>query len=47
MKMEPKNYILAPNQIKIGGEIISGRNKEIKIGNCMPLSDIPAGHRHT
>ena len=38
-----KNYILAPNQIKIGDEIISGRNKEIKIGNCMPLSDIPAG----
>jgi len=37
------SYILAPNQIKIGGEIISGRNKEIKIGNCMPLSDIPAG----
>ena len=38
-----KNYILAPNQIKIGDEIISGRNKEIRIGNCMPLSDIPAG----
>jgi len=38
-----KNYILAPNQIKIGNEIISGRNKEVKIGNCMPLSDIPAG----
>ena len=37
------NYIIAPNQIKIGDEIISGRNKEIKIGNCMPLSDIPAG----
>ena len=38
-----KNYILAPNQIKIGDEIISGRNKEAKIGNCMPLSDIPVG----
>ena len=37
------NYILAPSQIKIGDEIISGRNKEIKIGNCMPLSDIPEG----
>ena len=37
------NYIIAPNQIKIGDEIVSGRNKEIKIGNCMPLSDIPAG----
>ena len=37
------NYILAPSKIKIGDEIVSGRNKEIKIGNCMPLSDIPAG----
>ena len=37
------NYIVAPNKIKIGDEIISGRNKDIKIGNCMPLSDIPAG----
>ena len=37
------NYILAPNNLKIGDKIISGKNKEIKIGNCMPLSDIPAG----
>ena len=37
------NYILAPNKIKIGDQIISGRSKEIKIGNSMPLSDIPAG----
>ena len=45
IKYEDKsfNYILAPNNIKIGDEIVSGRNKEIKIGNCMPLSDIPAG----
>ena len=38
-----KNYIVAPNKIKIGDKIISGKNKEIKIGNSMPLSDIPAG----
>jgi len=38
-----RSYILAPNKISIGDEIISGRNKEIKIGNCMQLSDIPAG----
>jgi len=37
------NYIIAPNLLKEGDEIISGRNKPIKIGNCMPLSDIPAG----
>ena len=37
------SYILAPNKIKVGDEIVSGRNKNIKIGNCMQLSDIPAG----
>ena len=37
------SYILAPNKINIGDEIISGRAKEIKIGNCMQLSDIPMG----
>ena len=37
------SYILAPNKINIGDEIVSGRNKEIKVGNCMPLSNIPAG----
>ena len=37
------SYILAPNKISIGDEIVSGRNKEIKVGNCMQLSDIPAG----
>ena len=40
---EVYNYILAPSKIKIGDQIVSGKNKEIKIGNCMPLSDIPAG----
>jgi len=37
------NYIIAPNKIKVGDEIVSGRNKKIEIGNCMQLSDIPAG----
>ncbi len=37
------NYIISPNGIKVGDKIESGRNKEIKIGNCMPLNDIPAG----
>ncbi len=38
-----RNYIIAPSKISIGDEIISGRNKDIKIGNCMPLMDIPPG----
>ena len=36
-------YMLVPQNIKIGDKIISGSKKEIKIGNCMPLQDIPAG----
>ena len=38
-----KNYIICPKNLKVGDEITSGRKKEIKIGNCMPLIDIPPG----
>jgi len=38
-----RSYMLLPQNIKIGDKIISGNKKEIKIGNCMPLHDIPAG----
>ncbi len=37
------NYILAPKDLKIGEKIIAGENTEIKIGNCMPMSNIPVG----
>jgi len=37
------SYIIAPNNLRKGDEIVSGRNKEIEIGNCMELQDIPAG----
>ncbi len=36
-------YYLAPQKIKEGDKIVNGRKKEIKIGNCMPLQDIPVG----
>ena len=38
-----RSYMLLPQNIKIGDKIISGNKKEIKIGNCMPLHDIPEG----
>ena len=38
-----KSYLIAPDKIKIGDQVISGKDKEIKVGNCMPLSDIPPG----
>jgi len=36
-------YYLAPQKIKVGDEIQNGSNIEIKVGNCMPLQDIPVG----
>ena len=38
-----RTYIICPQDIKVGDSIVSGNNKEIKIGNCMPLQDIPPG----
>ena len=38
-----QNYIICPQDLKVGDEIVSGKSKEIKIGNCMPLEDIPPG----
>ncbi|MDI4567498.1 MAG: 50S ribosomal protein L2 [Mycoplasma sp.] len=38
-----KRYILAPKGIKVGQTIISGENADIKLGNCLPLSNIPEG----
>ena len=36
-------YYLAPQKIKVGDIVENGSKKEIKIGNCMPLQDIPVG----
>ncbi|MDB3885679.1 50S ribosomal protein L2 [Candidatus Pelagibacter sp.] len=36
-------YYLAPQKIKIGDTVENGSGKEIKVGNCMPLRDIPVG----
>ncbi len=39
-----KRYILAPDGLKVGDEILSSREKiKIKIGNCLPLEHIPVG----
>ena len=38
-----RQYYLAPQKIKVGDKVENGRNKEIKVGNCMPLQDIPVG----
>ncbi|MEO0114184.1 MAG: 50S ribosomal protein L2 [candidate division WOR-3 bacterium] len=36
-------YILAPEGLHPGDEVLAGRNVPIRIGNAMPLSDIPVG----
>ena len=36
-------YYLAPQKINIGDKVENGSEKEIKVGNCMPLRDIPVG----
>ena len=38
-----KRYILAPNGLKVGNKIESGANADIKIGNALPLENIPEG----
>ena len=38
-----KRYILAPKNLKVGDVIESGVNADIKIGNCLPLENIPVG----
>ena len=36
-------YILAPQRIKPGDQVISGQNVDVKPGNTMPLASMPVG----
>jgi large subunit ribosomal protein L2 len=38
-----KRYILAPLSLKVGEEVVSGTEVEIKTGNALPLKNIPLG----
>jgi len=38
-----KRYIIAPKGLKVGDEIQSGPNADIKPGNALPLENIPVG----
>ena len=38
-----KKYIIAPKGLKVGMEIISGEKTDIKIGNALPIMNIPVG----
>ncbi len=39
-----KRYILAPQNLKVGDKVITAENAELKIGNRVPLYQIPAGY---
>ena len=38
-----KSYILAPVGLNVGDSVMSGADAEIKVGNCLPLANIPVG----
>lgn len=38
-----KAYILAPNGLKDGMKVMNGETAEVKVGNCLPLANIPVG----
>lgn len=38
-----KRYIIAPEGLKLGDVVVSGPNADIKVGNALPLSNIPVG----
>ena len=38
-----KSYILAPNGLTVGQTVMNGENAEVRVGNCLPLQNIPIG----
>ncbi len=38
-----KRYILAPVGLNVGDKVVSGAGADIKVGNALPLTDIPVG----
>ena len=40
-----KSYVLAPEGLKIGDQIVSGKRTKVKVGNRMELQHIPVGYK--
>ncbi|MDO4487224.1 MAG: 50S ribosomal protein L2 [Bacillota bacterium] len=38
-----KRYIIAPNKLSVGDVVVSGADADIKVGNALPLANIPVG----
>ncbi|MBQ9506561.1 MAG: 50S ribosomal protein L2 [Clostridia bacterium] len=38
-----KSYIIAPAGLKVGDQVVAGAEADIKVGNALPLANIPTG----
>ena len=38
-----KRYIIAPEGLQVGATVVSGPDSDIKVGNALPLANIPTG----
>ena len=38
-----KRYILAPKGLTVGMQVVSGKDADIKVGNCLEMKDMPEG----
>src|ERR1700761_7404771 len=38
-----QSYIIAPQRLSVGDEVVSGQSVDVKPGNAMPLANIPVG----
>ena len=38
-----KRYILAPKGLTVGTKVVSGKDADIKVGNCLEMRDMPEG----
>ncbi len=38
-----KRYIIAPQDLRVGDQVMAGPQAEIRPGNCLPIANIPVG----
>src|SRR5437764_3166246 len=38
-----KRYIIAPNRLRVGMTVVSGETADIRVGNSLPLANMPSG----
>ena len=37
-----RRYMIAPGKVKAGDSVMSGDDAAIKVGNCLPLRNVPS-----